>query len=420
MRRMSLSCGVLAATVSIAAAQDATPARPVDTPAPRSGGLFSDPPLLEKGLELAGDRFGLGRPPGPPRPGLFVTSGQTVAGAGWLAGGAGYRIFVLGDRALVEASAGGSMRLYKTAQVTFEWPSVGGGPLTVGTRVLWRDLTQVHYFGTGRETLESMLSQYRVRYFDTIGYATAQAGRFVSVTATAGLLRSARVQSATGWFREDLPDTRTLFPGEPAFRPEAIPRFRHAGLSVVGDTRDQPGYPSRGGLYRAAWSGFWGPSGGILSFQRIETEAVQFVPLAGEWWSAAVHGWGVFTDTDDGQFVPFYMMATLGGHAHRGYNSYRFSDRNLLLATIESRLRLTSHIDGALFVDAGNVAATARDLDLARRSWGAGVRLHTATSTLARLDVARADEGWRVVFSMSDPFRLSRVTRRAPQMPFNP
>jgi hypothetical protein len=420
MKCMRSACALIA-SVSIAAAQEAPPSQAGAAPAPPlTVGLFNDPPVLVQGLEWASDRFGLGKPPGPPRAGFFMTSGGTVPGAGWIAAGGGYRMFVLGERAFVEASGGASMRLYKTAQAKFEWPQVRGRALTLGSQLLWRDLTQVHYFGAGPATLDSMRSQYRVHYLDAIGYATAQASRFVSVNATAGILRSARVTSATGPFRRDAADTRTLFPDEPAFRAEAIPRFRHAGISVVGDTRDEPGYPSRGGLYRAEWSSFWGPSDGILSFHRIETEGVQFVPLAGGRWSAAVHGWGVFTDTSEGRYVPFFMMATLGGHALRGYHAYRLSDRNFLLASVESRLRLTARIDGAVFFDAGNVAATARDLDFARRNWGVGVRLHTPTSTLARLDVARGDEGWRVVFNMSDPFRLSRITRRAPQLPFNP
>ena len=420
MTCIALPCALLLVAASIAVAQEpfARQAEAVPAP-PLSRGLVDDPPGLARGLEWASGRFGLDQS-GPLKPGFFVTSGKTVAGSGWLAAGAGYRRFVFGNRAFAEASAGQSLRLFKTLRARFEVPEITGGALSLGVQGLWQDLTQVSYFGTGPDSLDSMRSQYRVHYLDIAGYATARAGQVVSIHATAGTLRDAHISSATGPFRRDLPDTRTLFPDEPALGANAEPRFRHAGVAVVGDTRDHAGYPSRGGLYRVAWTTYWGPADGILGFRRFEAEGLQFVPLAGEWWSAAVHGLGVFTGTSDGRYVPFYMMPSLGGQALRGYHAYRFHDRNLLLAALESRVRLTPHLDGAVFFDAGNVAPAARDLNLDRRNWGFGLRLHTRSMTLARIDVARGDEGWRMLFNISDPFRLSRVTRRVPPLPFNP
>lgn len=408
---------MLVGTVSMASAQSAVVSQSsADAAAPQA--WLDDPSLLVRGIELAADRFGIGAPPKPPGEGFFATSGQTVSGAGWLSGGGGYRQFVFGDRAYLEGAAGLSMRLYKVAQAKFEWPRVGGRAVTLGSQTLWHDLTQVEYFGTGPDTVESMRSQYRVRYVDVIGYATMQPTGYLTINAKGGALRGIDIGGGAGPFRHDLPDTRAVFPDEPALRPDVEPQFRHAAIDIIADHRDQPGYPIRGGLYRASWSEFWGPSDGILGFRRAEVEGVQFVPLG--WLSIALHGWGVLTDTSDDRHVPFYMMATLGGHALRGYHTYRFSGRNLLYTSVEPRLHVTSHIDAAFFIDAGNVAAAAGDLNLDHRNWGVGLRLHTTTSTLARLDVARSHEGWRFIFSTTDAFRLSRLTRRAPQVPFNP
>lgn len=403
MRVIAIASAVLLMAASTAAAQ-----------------VFPEPGALTRGIEWAADRFNIDESGRAAKRGFFVASGKTVAGSGWIAGGGGYRQYLFGERAFVEGSGGASVRLYKTAQAKFEIPRLGGRGLAVGSQVLWQDLTQVAYFGTGPDSLDTMRSQYRVHYLDAIAYASAEASDTVTVHATLGVLRRPHIGAATGPFRRDLPDTRDLFPDEPAFQPAAIARFRHAGIGVVADRRDHPGYPSRGGLYRAAWNSYWGPADSVLGFHRIEAEGLQFVPLVGEWWSVALHGWGLFTDTSEGRYVPFYMMGTLGGQTLRGYHAYRFADKNFLLTSIESRVRLTTHLDGAVFVDAGNVAAFARDLDLARRAYGFGVRLHTQTATLARLDVARGGEGWRLAFSMNDPFRLSRAMRRAPQLPFHP
>ena len=51
---------------------------------------------------------------------------------------------------------------------------------------------------------------------------------------------------------------------------------------------------------------------------------------------------------------------------------------------------------------------------------GAGLRLHTRRQTFARLDVARGSEGWRLVFRVTDPLDLSRVSRRLVAAPFVP
>ena len=114
-------------------------------------------------------------------------------------------------------------------------------------------------------------------------------------------------------------------------------------------------------------------------------------------------------------------MPTLGGsNTIRGYSEYRFHDRNLLVVNVESRVALSRHVDVVGFVDAGNVAARASDLNLDKTSYGAGLRLHAQRSTFARLDVARGSEGWRFFFRPSDPLHLSRLSRRTAPLPFVP
>ena len=68
----------------------------------------------------------------------------------------------------------------------------------------------------------------------------------------------------------------------------------------------------------------------------------------------------------------------------RGYDNYRFTDRNLVLASAESRWALLRDLDVAAFFDAGNVAARRGDLNLHKTSWGGGVRLHSGRSMLLR------------------------------------
>jgi hypothetical protein len=66
-------------------------------------------------------------------------------------------------------------------------------------------------------------------------------------------------------------------------------------------------------------------------------------------------------------------------------------------------------MDVAAFADVGRVAATLSDFDRynVRHSFGAGVRVHNATSTLLRIDAGHSRDGWRVFFVMSEPFKRS-------------
>jgi len=135
----------------------------------------------------------------------------------------------------------------------------------------------------------------------------------------------------------------------------------------------------------------------------------------------AAHGWLVASTLRDDQTVPFYLLPGLGGNnTLRSYNDYRFHDRNLLLASVEARVALFTHVDAAGFVDAGNVAHRFGELNLDRTSIGVGLRMHRSGTTFARFDVAHGNEGWGFVFRMHDSLQLTRVARRTAAVPFVP
>jgi outer membrane protein assembly factor BamA len=122
--------------------------------------------------------------------------------------------------------------------------------------------------------------------------------------------------------------------------------------------------------------------------------------------------------------VPFYLLPSLGGqNTLRSYDNYRFHDANMQLVNLESRWALFAHVDVAAFVDAGKVAPHAGDLDFRhlKRSYGAGLRVHNARSTLVRIDVGHGAEGWRLYLKISDPFKRSTpASGRSSVLPFVP
>jgi hypothetical protein len=344
---------------------------------------------------------------------------QHDSGAGWISVGPGYRHYFFGDRAFLDGSAAISWRAYKSAQFRFELAKLADHRLTVGSQVRWQDFTQVDYFGTGPDSSEATRSQFRLRGTNVVGYGVYQPNRWLSVGGTFGRLLQPTLDSPTGPFRGDWASTQEVFPQAPGVASQ--PDFLHGSATIAADTRNFPGHPTSGGVYRAGVASYSDRNGGPFSFQRYDTEGLQLVPVKGDTWLLAVHGWAVFSHTAAGDEVPFYMLPSLGGqNTLRGYNNYRFHDRHMLLASAESRWALFRDIDAVAFFDAGNVAPRAGDLNLKRTSWGGGLRMHARRSTFARLDVGHSREGWQVFFRLDDPFTLKRLSRRTAEAPFVP
>lgn len=382
-------------------------------------GYFTEPRFMSRSISKASDFLRDGT--SAPGDGFFVETSNMVTGAGWITAGPGYRHRYLDRQILFETSAAVSWRFYKMAQARLEFPRLANGRVAAGTQAMWRDLTQVQYFGVGPDRDESLRSQYRLRTGNIVGYARYFPKRWLAISGELGWLRRPALDETTGSFKRDLPETAVVFPNDPAVGLEVQPDFLHGGLAVAADSRDRRGHPTRGGVYRAAWSTFRDQADGRFSFHRYEAEAAQFMPLAGPRWVLAFHGWTVATDIDPAREVPIYLMPSLGGaNTIRAYSDYRFHDRNLAVVNVESRWALFTHVDVAAFFDAGNVARRAADLNFDKTAYGIGVRLHTQRTTIGRLDIARGNGGWNIVFRTSEPLQLKRITRRVAAIPFVP
>jgi hypothetical protein len=404
---------------ALLSAQDQLPAAPATPPSNQSPGVFPDPKPLAKLLRYAEKRMGDGGD-SDAKNGFYPELGNMVTGAGWISAGPGYRHWLFNDQVLFDSSAAVSWRLYKMAQVRLEMPKVAEGRVVVGTQMRWQDLTQVNHFGEGPDSLESERNEYRLTSTNLVGYTTVKVRPWLSLDGRIGRLGSLRLRDSTGPFRRGVPQTRELFPNDPVYRLGEQPSFVHGEISLAADTRDTRGHPSRGGFYRAAWSTFVDQDRDAFSFRRSELEAAHFIPALSNF-VLALRGWLVTSNPPDLHTVPFYLQPSLGGaNTLRGYPNYRFHDHNLLLLNAEGRLAVFTHVDAAMFIDAGNVAPRVGDLNLDQTSYGVGLRVHMRGSTVARLDFGRSREGWQILFRTNDPFRASRLSRRTAPVPFAP
>ena len=385
-------------------------------------GIFAEPPAIERAVELARRvRFLANGDGGEGKTGLYPELSNMVTGAGWISGGPGYRQWLFGDRLFLDGSAAISWRAYQMAQARAEFTNLARSRIAVGSQVRWQDLTQVTYFGEGPDSVESDRSEYRLQATNVVGYVTFRPARSLSINGRVGWISRPWVSSPAGTFERGNPSTQDVFPDDPVFAVTQQPAYTYHDLSVALDTRNHQNRPTRGGVYRAGWVGYSAQDDGPFSFGRSEIEGAHFVPLAGSRVVLAAHGWVVASSLRDDQTVPFYLLPGLGGNnTLRSYNDYRFHDRNLLLASVEARVALFTHVDAAGFVDAGNVAHRFSELNLDRTSIGVGLRMHRSGTTFARFDVAHGNEGWGFVFRMHDSLQLTRVARRTAAVPLVP
>lgn len=382
------------------------------------GGLMTEPELLTSAIDFVSDRM---NGTGKPKQGFYLETSNLITGAGFVSLGPGYRQQLFGGRAYVDASAAVSWHLYKMGQVRFEVPDLADRRLRFGAQLMWQDYTQVSYFGIGDDSLEENESQYRMTGADIVGDLTYRLRPSLAIGGEIGWLRAPDIRNPGGTFRPDLPPTTEQFPDDPGVGLAQQPAFLHAEISLTADTRDYRSHPTAGHLYRAAWIHYTDRGAGTFSFREYEGEALQMLRIAGPTWILALHGWTVLSDVPAGHDVPFYLLPTVGGsNTIRSYSNFRFHDRHMATATVESRWALFTHVDVAAFVDGGGVAARLADLTLDKTAVGVGARLHSGRATFARFDVAYGAEGWRFVMRTSDPLRLSRVTRRVAALPFVP
>jgi Omp85 superfamily domain len=381
-----------------AAAQDTLPV-PDSLNEPK--GFIAEPDAITR-VALFADRH-LGK--GDLNNGFYVERGKMIPGAGWLSVGPGYRQWFGRDTLLLDGSASYSVDRYKTAQVRAVLPKFAKSRLALGTQFRWFDYGDVDYFGVGPDTLESALTQFGITTTHIAAHATLRPTRWFDIDAQVGVLSPSL---------QDSPLSRTLpTVDQPTFIPSE--------LSMTIDTRNFREHPTSGLLLRGAAAHYDDRDTGAFTHRRYEGEMAGFIPMAGERVVLALHGWAVNTPRDDDTSVPFYMLPSLGGaHSLRSFADYRFHDRNMMVANAELRIAMMTHVDLAMFTDAGNVAPRFQDLNLDKRSYGAGLRFHTRRQTFARVDIAHGNEGWRYLFRLTDPFALSRLERRAAVVPFVP
>ena len=354
---------------------------------PSRGELFSE--QLEEGKWFVG----------VPRD-WYPMFGSIYPGGG-LAPGGGYRHHI-GYDSYVDISGMYSVARYKKFQIAGSTPNHVNGRLDISGSMSWLDATQVPFFGLGNDSDSNARTNFRISRTQVEGAAVLHLVDWLRLRLDGGLDDYAQ-RSGQG-----------AYPSiEEAFSPATAPvlgedlRYLRGEASAAVYWLQSAGYSRTGGLYRFAYEEFNPLRGDGGTFGFMRTEVVQHVPILHETWVLSLRG-RTESIVRKSDVVPYFLMPWLGsGNTLRAYTTGRFRDRHTLLLAGELRWfpnRLG--LDMALFFDAGKVAPqrSSLTLDGMKTDYGIGVRFHTPTATALRMDLARGQEGWRMVLAAGAPF----------------
>jgi outer membrane protein assembly factor BamA len=315
--------------------------------------------------------------------------------------GVGYRRYVSSYNQL-DLRGSYTFTGYTRAEAEFTAPHLFDRHAQLSVIGGWRKATEVGFFGIGPDTSKSQRTNYQ--------FEQPYASVTLSFMPTRKHWTFAAGEEVTRWSQQSgsgsSPSVETVY--TPATLPGlgAETTYLHSTGSAALDWRPSPGYARRGGYFGVTVHDYT-DTRSALGFDEVDYEAIQHFPILREAWVISLRAEVQTAFDKSGQQIPFYMLPSLGGTSSlRGYEPWRFRDRNSLLLQGEWRIMVNRFLDTAFFYDAGKVGPHASDLDLQKlhHDAGFGFRFHSVDATVLRVDVAKSDEGTRLVFAAVHAF----------------
>ena len=336
-----------------------------------------------------------------PHHGVFVRFGGLGEGAGTAVGPA-YRW--RSDSVVFTTTSALSLRRYWIVDGTLDAPRLGSDRLSGQLYAHRRDFPQEDFFGTGPYSSVEDQTDFRLKETAIRGSVTAHLKPWLSAGGGVEYL-SPRVSAGTD---KRYPDTVTAIDLRFAPGLQEQPDFLRYEGRVDLDYRNPTLNARKGGRYLFTVSRYADRDLGRYTFTRTDVDLQQYIPFFHEHRYLALRGLMTTTSTSAGQEVPFYLQPTLGGaYTLRGFRAYRFRDRHRLLLQGEYRYIVNAFVTGALFYEAGKVAAERGDLDLKdlERSYGFGLRFGSRQGVGLRTDLAfGSSEGTRFLLRFDNVF----------------
>jgi outer membrane protein assembly factor BamA len=319
-----------------------------------------------------------------PAEGIYPRIGNITTGSGF-SFGPGYRhAGLFGGRAAFSTFGAASFSRYWMLDARLQFPELASRHASAEVHAQRYDFPKEDFFAIGPESSRDAFATYGITN---------------TVVGATGSYRPTRHVTFSGGIDSLSPAIDASKPGailgvfDPGQVPGVLdqPQFFKYETGADFNTREPRGNPRSGGRYGIVFQRFEDLDDHRYSFNRVEVDLQQYVPLVRDRRVLALHGLVSLSEADAGANVPFYLQRTLGGPDDlRGFRRFRFRDRNLLLLQAEYRWEIFTAVDGALFYDAGKVASRSEDLtfrDL-ETDYGIGFRFGTINGIFLRVEGA--------------------------------
>jgi outer membrane protein assembly factor BamA len=320
-----------------------------------------------------------------PAEGLYPKIGNITTGSGF-SFGPGYRYpRWFGGQLEFSTFAAASFSHYWMIDARLQAPRLANGRVGLGVHAQRYDFPKEDFFGLGPDSSRDDEVIYGLRNTVFGGYGTVRPMRWLNLNAGVDYY-SPHIDAISE-------EESLLNVFGPADAPGVLVQpdfFRYSGTVEVNN-RFPLGNPRRGGRYAITYYRYDDSEIDLFSFNRVDIDLQQYVPLVKDRRVLALHARAVMTDPDAGAEVPFYFQPTLGGPDDlRGFRHFRFRDRNTLLFQAEYRWEIFTAVDGAIFYDIGKVAPRREDFSLSEfeRDFGIGFRFGTSNGVFLRVEGA--------------------------------
>jgi hypothetical protein len=324
---------------------------------------------------------------GEPR-GVYPVFDSVYPGGGFAAGlGAGKPF---GDDGTINVIGAYSINSFWRVQTDVSLPTFASNRAHVSLTARYLDAPDVKYYGIGMDSDKDDKTFFGYTPKGGGGRLDFDLSRHLTVGGGVNYIDSETNSGNTG------PSIEERF--SPADTPGLeLDQFKYVNSTAraVFDWRSRLGYAGSGGLYRVQFDDFRENDNDQYSYRSLEAEAVQMIPLMRANWVIALRGLTTFTDIDETEAVPYFMLPSLGGgKTLRGYPDFRFRDRNRLVMNAELRWTPARFLDMAVFYDTGKVAARKGDINFEdlEDSYGIGMRFIGVNGYAFRVEVAHSRE----------------------------
>ena len=248
------------------------------------------------------------------QPSGFYPYFASVYSGGGFTLGAGYRQF-FGDRTHWDVKGLYSLKNYKFLEVSTDSWGHAKGRLDLHGRVGLARRDAGGLLRPGHRRAPSAESNFRMKQSYVGGDLQARPVRPRRASAPAITYEDYTLEEGTG----SSPSIEEIFTPETAPGLGESPTYLHTSLRRPASTGGpSPGYARRGGLYQVTYHNF-ADQDDTYSFDRVDGEIVQHMPILRETWVVSLHGL-VQTTLDDDDEVPYFLLPSLGsGSTLRAY-----------------------------------------------------------------------------------------------------